>query len=1026
MKWSGLEASRCAQGRGRTEHGGESAADAQGRALYLPSARICGHEKCGLSLLGFSGVGVEVSMELLRRASFLGSSESSVADREWSFIGDNIYLINSSTLSHKVLADPRLQAKFARRQTLAWCIDPSLSADDCLALFGDQCITNVHAHDGVTLADLFHVTNAMRFWTFPQRLQSCLAFEAPAAAFIVAHLGAADARAKCPSSAAFLILAGILKTFDDTTNEFRGMNADSEDQRVILGLCKRLKLDPSLCPLTARDRHCLKWFLSAKRMGCLPSKSLTIDKVVMNCFDPLPSLSATADGEHGLFPLLQIYQDGTCKVEIGGEFWSADSGNIPFMKVAAQSLCGEITFVLVHRPPPSFESGSGTSRGDHQLASFSIHTAFVDTSEPLLHFGFKALEPAAPFSLKASAEDVYSFSVFYRVNERTEDLGGLYDDSFVFSSDDSAVHWLAKKHCLCHMMISALLFEEMLLMYARKKNIACSVEQTRLALLLSGGIFSKINSGGSSSDFSIDNAIAVLPTLQTTDNICSVSPKLFVISFPWDGSEGSRHPFYRSAQERLSEIYGFTPSTRTLLLNLSGGEHANFMYSHIPCLALDDFASEKACWPPSLFTVLGIVNALLFWQELGDEFKCVFLVNNSPQAAAKKGHIGMAWRSDVFAGLLSHVLHLLQKLQDMMNETSSDFMKLECEIKAFEKKQKDALAYGNVREAEDVSDKLRLLQEQYMSLGSISSNGSSSSSMLLEGAFYDARDFSHATCPQLMEDVFVRTQLSSLKELSRIALASRCSPPSAVIEITKITVDGFPEPMHDDYRKGREMLPFLFCLTNRVREFVSIASEQGACNPNDPVFFNVNTEFDNDITIMICDKSLKYRSDPSWGDVGLPLAVVHLHTSLLQSGAYKTHSHISSLGSHSVPVDAADMVLLDTNADNLVTLNCRLADTFRVQIQFKVKDVMPANAFLGINAPLAMSSICSLASKTQNKRGGSADVDAVRKQEIKTILEGLNCPPEHEQVSARNTRFSFFSLTSQMTNQNSNISCHDL
>ena len=137
-----------------------------------------------------------------------------------------------------------------------------------------------------------------------------------------------------------------------------------------------------------------------------------------------------------------------------------------------------------------------------------------------------------------------------------------------------------------------------------------------------------------------------------------------------------------------------------------------------------------------------------------------------------------------------------------------------------------------------------------MSLGSISSNGSSSSSMLLEGAFYDARDFSRATCPQLMEDVFVRIQLSSLKELSRIALASRCSPPSAVIEITKITVDGFPEPVHDDYRKGREMLPFLFCLTNRVREFVSIASEQGACNPSDPVFFNVNTEFDNDITMQ--------------------------------------------------------------------------------------------------------------------------------------------------------------------------------
>ena len=173
-------------------------------------------------------------MELLRRASFLGSSESSVADREWSFIGDNIYLINSSTVSHKALTDPKLHAKFARRQTLAWCIDSSLSSDDFLTFFGDQCITHAHAHDGVTLADLFHITNALRFWTFPQRLQSCPAFEAPAVAFIVAHLGAADARAKCPSSAAFLILAGILKTFDDTTNEFRGMNADSEDQRVMV------------------------------------------------------------------------------------------------------------------------------------------------------------------------------------------------------------------------------------------------------------------------------------------------------------------------------------------------------------------------------------------------------------------------------------------------------------------------------------------------------------------------------------------------------------------------------------------------------------------------------------------------------------------------------------------------------------------------------------------------------------------------------------------------------------------------
>ena len=123
-------------------------------------------------------------MELLRRASFLGSSESSVADREWSFIGDNIYLINSSTVSHKALTDPKLHAKFARRQTLAWCIDSSLSSDDFLTFFGDQCITHAHAHDGVTLADLFHITNALRFWTFPQRLQSCPAFEAPAVAFI--------------------------------------------------------------------------------------------------------------------------------------------------------------------------------------------------------------------------------------------------------------------------------------------------------------------------------------------------------------------------------------------------------------------------------------------------------------------------------------------------------------------------------------------------------------------------------------------------------------------------------------------------------------------------------------------------------------------------------------------------------------------------------------------------------------------------------------------------------------------------
>jgi hypothetical protein len=947
-------------------------------------------------------------MELLRRASFLGSNESSVADREWPFIGDNIYLINSPSITHKLLADPKLHSKFARRQTLAWCIDASLSADDCAAFFGDQCVTNVHAHDGVTLADLFHITNALRFWIFPQRLQSCPAFEAPAAAFIVAHMGVADARAKCPSSAAFLILAGILKTFDDTTNEFRGMNADSEDSRVILGLCKRLKLDPALCPLTSRDRHCLKWFLAAKRMGRLPGYSLSIDKVVMNCRDPLPSLATTADGERGLFPLLQIFQDGVCKAEIGGEFWSSDSGNIPFMKVAAQSLRGEISFAVIHRQPASFNSGGGSTTRDLPLVSFSIHTAFVDTTEPLLHFGFKSLTASAPFSLKPSADDVYSFSVFYRVNEGA---GDACDDSFVFASDDSAVHWLAKKHSMCHLMLGALLFEEMLLLYARKKNIACSMEQTRLALLLSGSMFTKSSSsssssgGGSSngSDFSIDHAISILPTLQTKDNICSVSSRLFVISFPWDGSEGSRHPFYRSAQERLSEIYGFNGSTRTLLLNLSGGDHANFVYSHIPCLALDDFAAEKACWPPSLFAVLGIANALLFWQELGEEYKCVLLVNNSPQAAAKKGLVGMAWRSDVFAGLLSHVLHLLQKLQSLMLECSSDFMKIEHEMKSLEGKQREATAYGNVREAEDFSYKLRLLQEQYMSLGGgggggSSSSSSSNSSMLLEGAFYDARDFSHSTCPQLMEDVFVRTQLSSLKELSRIALANRCSPSSAVIEITKVTVDGFPEPLHDSYTKGREMLPFLFCQTNREHEFVSIASEQGACHPNDPVFFNVNTEFDSDVTMMICDKSLKYRSDPSWGDVGLPVAVVHLHASLLQSGAYKTHVNISSAALHSVPVDAADMVLFDTNADNLVTLNCRIPDAFKIQIQFKVKDVMPATSFLGINAPLAMSAICSLASKTQNKRMPSVEAEASRKHEIKSILEGLNCPSEHEQV----------------------------
>ena len=197
--------------------------------------------------------------------------------------------------------------------------------------------------------------------------------------------------------------------------------------------------------------------------------------------------------------------------------------------------------MLVHRPPPSSDGGGGGgSLRDTQLASFSIHTAFVDTSEPLLHFGFKALDMAAPFSLKASADDVYSFSVFYRVNEAAEGPG--YDDSFVFASDDSAVHWLAMKHCMCHMMLGALLYEEMLLMYARKKNIACSVEQTRLALLLSNGIFAKMSGSSSSSDFSIDNVIAILPTLQTTDNICSVSSKHFVVSFPWDGGMAQRAP----------------------------------------------------------------------------------------------------------------------------------------------------------------------------------------------------------------------------------------------------------------------------------------------------------------------------------------------------------------------------------------------------------------------------------------------------------------------------------------------------
>ena len=48
-----------------------------------------------------------------------------------------------------------------------------------------------------------------------------------------------------------------------------------------MGVCKRLKLDPSLCPLNVRDRHCLKWFLQAKRAGCLPDNRLSIDKVKM-------------------------------------------------------------------------------------------------------------------------------------------------------------------------------------------------------------------------------------------------------------------------------------------------------------------------------------------------------------------------------------------------------------------------------------------------------------------------------------------------------------------------------------------------------------------------------------------------------------------------------------------------------------------------------------------------------------------------------------------------------------------------
>jgi hypothetical protein len=313
------------------------------------------------------------------------------------------------------------------------------------------------------------------------------------------------------------------------------------------------------------------------------------------------------------------------------------------------------------------------------------------------------------------------------------------------------------------------------------------------------------------------------------------------ISLGWrDGSEGSRHPFYRSAQERLSEIYGFTSSTRTLLLNFPGGDNANFVYSHIPCLALDDFAAETSVLAAQ--PVPGIVNALLFWQELGEEFKCVYLLHNSPpQALARKGHIGMAWRSDVFAGLLSHVLHLLQKLQGLMLETSSDFMNIEGEIKAFEKKQQEALSYENVREAEDLSDKLRLLQEQHMSLGSSSSSSSSSNSMLFEGAFYDALDFLHTRflsfymSPAHGRRVRHNTVVLAQGTVAHVFSRPLLPPASAVTEITKDTVDGFPAPLHDDYRKGREMLPFLFCLT-----------------------------------------------------------------SLLQSGAYKAHSHVTSFGSQSV------------------------------------------------------------------------------------------------------------------------------
>jgi hypothetical protein len=118
------------------------------------------------------------------------------------------------------------------------------------------------------------------------------------------------------------------------------------------------------------------------------------------------------------------------------------------------------------------------------------------------------------------------------------------------------------------------------------------------------------------------------------------------------------------------------------------------------------------------------------------------------------------------------------------------------------------------------------------------------------------------------------------------------------------------------------------------------------------------------------------------------------------------------------------MVLFDTNADNLVTLNCRPPDAFKIQIQFKVRDVMPAASFLGINAPLAMSAICSLASKTQNKRSTSAEAEASRKQEIKSILEGLNCPSEHEQVSVIRHTSHVTRHTSHVTRHTSHVTRH--